>query len=132
MPIFLYEHNRFNTALPWYEEALKIVRTLAKANPEAYLPYVAMAAVNMSSIFFLQSQPDKEKSLAYAREVVQAAQPLMESVPAVRNHVALALKVAESWGLEPAAFWEEVIQDCARQKGVSDKEDEFGETPHQG
>lgn len=40
-----------------------------------------MTAVSMS-VFFLEGQPDKEKSLVYAKEAVQAAQPFMESVPA--------------------------------------------------
>jgi hypothetical protein len=89
-----------------YREALDLRRQLAKANPEAYLPDVAMTAANMS-LFFLHSQPDKEKSLAYAREAVQAAQPLMEIIPAAKGYVDAALGVAEAWGLSRTALWEE-------------------------
>jgi tetratricopeptide (TPR) repeat protein len=92
-----------------YREALDTYRRLAQVNPEAYLPDVAMTAVNMS-IFFLQSQPDREKSLAYAKEAVQAAQPFMEIIPATKADADKALQVAEAWELEPAVFWKEAIK----------------------
>jgi uncharacterized protein YeeX (DUF496 family) len=103
------DQHDFAGAEKAYREALDIRHRLAKVNPEAYLPDVAMTAVNMS-IFFLQSQPDKEKSLAYAKEAVQAAQPFMEIIPATKADADKALQVAEAWELEPAVFWKEAIK----------------------
>ncbi|NTW48742.1 MAG: tetratricopeptide repeat protein [Chlorobiales bacterium] len=47
---FLQKHNQFITAQPLYEEILEIYRKLAVANPEAYLPDVAMTLNNLGAL----------------------------------------------------------------------------------
>ena len=47
---FLHTHNQFNAALPWYDEALNIYRRLAEANPDTYLPKVAMTLNNLGTL----------------------------------------------------------------------------------
>lgn len=89
----------FAAAAESFREALALRRTLAEAHPEAYLSDMAATAVNLS-IFYLQSLPDKEKSLAYAEEALVSALPLLESVPAVQDYACLALQVVEAWGLD--------------------------------
>ena len=68
-----YAKNEFAAALEKYEEALQIYSALAKENPAAYLPDVAMTVINLS-IFYLQSLPDEEKSIAFAVETIEIAQ----------------------------------------------------------
>ncbi|MCC7471874.1 tetratricopeptide repeat protein [Candidatus Nomurabacteria bacterium] len=48
---FLHTHNQFNTAQPWYEESLAIHRRLAGANPDTYLPDVAMTLNNLGNLY---------------------------------------------------------------------------------
>ncbi|MDN5753994.1 MAG: hypothetical protein L0H15_12110 [Nitrosospira sp.] len=88
---------------------MEIHRRLAEANPQTYLPDVAMTAVNMS-IFYLQAAPDREKSLGYAKETLVAALPFMEFVPAAKTSVSKALQVAGAWGLNREAFFEEAVK----------------------
>ena len=47
---FLYEHNAFRQAEPLYQEALKQYRSLAAANPEAFLPRVATTLNNLADL----------------------------------------------------------------------------------
>lgn len=106
---FLHQHNQFNDVAPFYQEALAFSRRLAEANPQTYLPDVAMTAVNMS-IFYLQSVPDREMSLAHAKEAFVAGLPFVELVPSVQNYLSMALQVAEAWGLDRESFWDEAIK----------------------
>lgn len=106
---FLQEHNQFTTALPWYEGALTIRRRLAEANPQTYLPDVAMTEMNLS-IFYLQSLPDRERSLEHAREALVAALPFVETLPPAQNYARTTLQVAEAWGLDTKTFLEETMQ----------------------
>ena len=101
--------NDFPAAETGYQEALAIYRRLAEANPQTYLPDVAMTAVNMS-IFHLDAVPDRERSLAHAKEALVAALPFVEFVPAVQNNANMALKVAEAWGQGREAFIEEAVK----------------------
>ncbi len=52
---FLYKHNAFSRAKPLYEEALKQCRSLAAANPEAFLPRVAMTLNNLAGLHKAQN-----------------------------------------------------------------------------
>jgi tetratricopeptide (TPR) repeat protein len=106
---FLQEHNQFIVAIPWYEEALRIYRRLAEANPQTYLPYVAGTAMNLS-LFYLQSLPDRERSLDYAREALAAALPFVERLPAAGNYARTTLQVVEKWEIDTKTFLEETIQ----------------------
>jgi tetratricopeptide (TPR) repeat protein len=101
--------NQFPEAEAALEEALAIRRTLAEANPQTYLPDLAMTAVNMS-IFYLQAVPDREKSLAYAREALLAALPFVEDVPSVQDDVRMTMQVVLSWGPDTEGFWEETLR----------------------
>ncbi|MDH5741845.1 MAG: hypothetical protein OEY77_16125, partial [Nitrospira sp.] len=97
-------------ATPWYEEALTIRRRLAEANPQTYLPDVAMSSTNLS-IFYLQSMSDRERSLAHAREALVAALPFVEVLPAAENCARTTLQVVEAWGgLDTQTFIEEIMQ----------------------
>jgi hypothetical protein len=82
---------------------------LAQANPQTYLPDVAMTAINLS-IFFLQPLSDRERSLAYAGEALVAALPFVEVLPAVKNYYRTTLQVVEAWGLDRQTFLEEASQ----------------------
>jgi hypothetical protein len=103
---FLQENNQFTTAKLWCEEALALFRTVAEAHPDAYLSSVAVTAVNLS-IFYLQSVPDKEKSLNYAKEALVSALPLVEFFPVAQDYARSALQVAEAWGLDAEEFFNE-------------------------
>ena len=84
-------------------------RRLAEANPQTYLPNVAMTAMNMS-IFYLQAIPAREKSLDHCREALVAAMPFMEVLPAAQDYARTVLQVVEAWGLHGEIFWEETFQ----------------------
>ena len=87
---FLHEHNQFSESKLLYEEALGISRGLAEVNPQAYLPDVAMTALNMS-IFYYQTISNKSRSLTYAKEVLQAAKPFKGVSPVMDEYVSTAL-----------------------------------------
>jgi len=53
------------------------------------------------SIFFLQDIPDKEKSLALARETLRCALPFAEVLPLAVARVRIARHAAGYRGLEP-------------------------------
>jgi hypothetical protein len=61
------------------------------------------------SMFYQSYVPDREKSLAYAKEALIAALPFVEAVPAAQNYARFALQLAELWGLDREAFWEEAV-----------------------
>ncbi|MBS0159042.1 MAG: tetratricopeptide repeat protein, partial [Nitrospira sp.] len=92
-----------------YDEALHIYRRLAGANPDTYLPNLAMTAVNLS-IFYLKSLPDQDKSLAHAGESLAAAWPFADVLPATQEYVRTALQVVEAWGIDAKAFLEETLK----------------------
>ena len=106
---FLQEHNQFNTALPLYEEALRIRRRLADANPQTYLPDLAMTETDLST-FYLKALSDRERSLVHAREALVAAIPFVEGLPAAQEYARNALQVVEAWGIDKKTFYEEAIQ----------------------
>ncbi len=92
------DKNDFTSAEAKYEEALQIRRSLAEKSPDAYLPDVAMTLVNLS-IFYLQAVPDKEKSVALAREVLEIADRFPQ-VPAVQEYAKKAIEVLRESGVE--------------------------------
>ena len=81
--------NRTRMIFPWprpdQEGRLAIRRSLAEGDLQIYLLDVVMTAVNIS-VFYLQAMPDREKSLAYAKEKLIVALPYFYSVPVVRNY----------------------------------------------
>jgi hypothetical protein len=90
--------NEYGSALAEYEEALQIRRNLAAENPSTYLPYVAMALLNLS-IFYLQAQPNQEQSIVLAMEVIQIALQFPE-VPVVQQYAGTALQVLQANGFD--------------------------------
>ena len=74
-----------------YQEALHIYKELAVENPYSFLPYVATTLINLS-IFYLQAQPDPDKSLALAQEVSEIAQKFPD-VPMVQQYAEAARAV---------------------------------------
>jgi hypothetical protein len=73
-------------------------RTLAAENPRTYLPDVATTLINLS-IFYLQARPDREQSIALAREVLEIAQDF-QHVPRVMRYAATAVQVLQANGGE--------------------------------
>ncbi|WP_072294217.1 tetratricopeptide repeat protein [Nitrosovibrio sp. Nv17] len=101
--------NDFAAAAAGYEEALAIYRRLAEAHPQAYEPEVVRTLVNLG-IFYLEAVPDRERSLACAREALATALPFAESFPAARSYADVALAVVGVWGEDRDAFLGEAIR----------------------
>src|SRR3990172_989335 len=91
--------NEFEDALNSYNEALKIYRKLAQANPQTYLPNVARTFTNLS-IFYQESQPDKDVSVQYAMEVLKILTPFLKGAPYTQQYAQRALKVLQDWGVD--------------------------------
>ncbi len=107
--------SEFPKAEAAYEEALKIRKELADVNPKAHLPDVAMTTVNMS-VFYLESIPNKEKSLALVKETIQATLPFLEILPAAANYTQTARQVVKDWGLDVELFFNEVASELNKQE----------------
>jgi tetratricopeptide (TPR) repeat protein len=90
--------NNFSTAATNYQWALRIYRNLAKGNPSAFLPDVAMTLLNLS-IFYLHAEPDKERSLTLAKEVLEIAQQFPQ-IPTVQGYAETAIKVIKANGVD--------------------------------
>ncbi|MGD1861172.1 MAG: tetratricopeptide repeat protein, partial [Leptolyngbyaceae cyanobacterium] len=90
--------NELSTAQASYAEALRIRLTLAEENPRTYLPDVAMTLINVS-IFYLQAQPDQERSIALATEVLEIAQNF-QHVPRVMQYAKAAVQVLQANGVD--------------------------------
>ena len=85
----------FTKAEASYQEALKIYRQLAKENPNAYLPKVAMTLNNLA-MFYQDDVPNKKLSLKYANETVEALDKC-NNTPFVREQLEKAKWVIEKW-----------------------------------
>ncbi len=84
-------------ALAKYHEALQIYRDLAQDHPSAFLPYVAMTLINLS-IFYSESQPDEDKSIAMAQETIEIALQFRH-LQIVQDYSAAAIQVLQAHGL---------------------------------
>ncbi|MEM9542220.1 MAG: tetratricopeptide repeat protein [Cyanobacteria bacterium P01_E01_bin.42] len=89
--------NEQKEALRKYQEALQISRELASENSRAYLPNVALTLMNLS-IFYLQVQPDRDKSIAFAKEVIEIARQFPQ-LPIVQKDAETALQVLAAHGI---------------------------------
>jgi len=94
--LFLQNHHKFDQAKPLYQEALQIYRDLAAENPSTFLPDVAMTCLNLS-IFYLQGQPDRARSIALAKETLAIAEQFPQ-LPTVQKYAAIANQVLEANG----------------------------------
>ncbi|MBA2659035.1 MAG: tetratricopeptide repeat protein, partial [Nitrosospira sp.] len=76
---FLQQHNQFIAALPFYTQALEIYRRLADANPQTWLPDVAVTLNNLA----LLQRARNEFTAAEAgyREALAIYRPLAEVNP---------------------------------------------------
>jgi tetratricopeptide (TPR) repeat protein len=86
--------NEMPIAEQKYQEALQIYQELAVENPRSFLPYVATTLLNLS-IFYLQAQPDPEKSFALAQEVIEIAQQF-PYLPSVQHYAEQARAVLQA------------------------------------
>ena len=96
-------NNEFEAAERGYREALQIRRELAETNPQAFLPNVAMTLINLG-IFYLQSAPDRGKSLDCLSEALRIILPLIEKLPYTQKYAATALQVVRAWDIDPEEF----------------------------
>ncbi|MEB3190033.1 MAG: tetratricopeptide repeat protein [Snowella sp.] len=88
------DRNEMAIAEAEYQEALQIRRTLAEENPRSFLPDVAMTLLCLS-IFYFQAQPDFEKSLVLAQEVIEIAQQFPD-LPSVQQYAETARQVLQA------------------------------------
>ncbi len=79
-----------------YREALAIYQRLAKANPAAYEPDVALTLIN-TAIFYLQSKPDRQRSIELAQEGIAVITPYVERAPYTREYLKTAMAVLAAW-----------------------------------
>jgi tetratricopeptide (TPR) repeat protein len=94
------------------QEIIRIYRRLAGVRTQNFRSDLAILAFNMS-IFYMVSIPDKENSLAYARQALIVALPFGKLVPDAQNLIIKVVSVAEYWKLDKKIFIEE-IQDFFR------------------
>ena len=79
---FLQENNQRKEAETLYREALDIRRTLAKANPDVYLPTVAGSLNNLANLVAADIQRRKEAEILY-REALDSYRTLAKANPEV-------------------------------------------------
>jgi len=93
------DKNEFDDALKSYKEALEIYRKLAQANPQTYLPNVAVTLINLS-IFYQKCQPDKDVSVQYATEALKILTPFLGKAPYTQRYAQSARQVLQDWGVD--------------------------------
>jgi len=75
--------NQHPEALQAYQEALKLYRDLAKANPSAYKPYVATTLNNLANLYKAQNQ--NQEALQAYQEALKLYRDLAKANPSVYN-----------------------------------------------
>ena len=78
-----------------YKEALEIRRKLASENPKAYLPNVATTLNNLAE-FYQDNVPNKELSLQYANEAIEALDKCNDT-PFVREVRESVEQIIKKW-----------------------------------
>ncbi len=81
-----------------YTESLEIIRTLAAVNPAIYLPDLAMTLMNVA-IYYLQSTPNRDRSISYSIETIILLRPIYKTVPCTQEYLQSAMWVLRHWGL---------------------------------
>lgn len=67
---FLHQHNQFNDAAPFYQEALDFCRILAETNPQPYFPEVARLLNNIGNLQLVKKDfPAAETALQEALRI---------------------------------------------------------------
>jgi tetratricopeptide (TPR) repeat protein len=90
--------NELESALQEYEEALEIRRELAKENPSAYLPDVAMTLINIG-IYYQACVSNREVSINCLIEAITIILPIVEKVPYTQTYMHSAITVLQKWDL---------------------------------
>ena len=104
------DNNEFAVAEEEYNEALKISRDLAIKNPKTYLPFLAKTAINLSS-FYRVTIPDRDKSLAFAREAGKSANHFLMIRPDMFAIFDKAQQVYSDWGLDKDTFIDDTFEE---------------------
>lgn len=73
---------------------------LAATNPQAFLPDVAMTLINLG-IFYLESVPQRDTSLACIAEALRILTPLTARIPYLQQYQSVALQVTSAWEIDP-------------------------------
>ncbi|MBL8206387.1 MAG: tetratricopeptide repeat protein [Blastocatellia bacterium] len=81
-----------------YREALELYRKLAEADPSEYLPDVALTLINIA-IYYLQSRPDRERSIDLAIESLTILRPFVNSALYTQRYMQSAIWVLQKWGI---------------------------------
>lgn len=99
LAILQYKRSEFSSALENYKEALKIYRNFSNENSRVYLPDLTSTLVNLS-ILYLDSVPDKEKSIEYAKEAFQILFAYnYKGIPQLEQYFETAKQVLEANGV---------------------------------
>lgn len=97
------ERKEYSIAQIVHEEAIRKLRQVAKTIPQNWLVSFAGTTINVS-YFYLKDMPDKEKSLAYAKEAFHAALPFKEDLVLAQEIVDIAKTIIEAWGMDVEEF----------------------------
>ena len=92
----IYKAKRnFALTVTFYEKSLNGYKSIVKKNPNYYLPYIVMPLSNLASCY-LYFQPNKEKSIALAKEILEIAEKFPQ-VPRVQGYANKARQVLQIW-----------------------------------
>ena len=88
--------NKLKQAQDYYEEALEIRRELAKQNPEAYKPYVAMTLNDLGAL--LKNTNKLKQARGYYEEALEIYRDLAKQNPETyKPNVAMTLITLSSF-----------------------------------
>jgi tetratricopeptide (TPR) repeat protein len=102
-----YDKNEFATAEKEYNEALYIYKKLSLQSPQTFLLSVSNTCL-LLSIFYQKKNPNKTKSLSFAKETLEIALPFEKKLPAIKKMIDTALQVIKNWGLDADVFLAEI------------------------
>jgi len=114
--LFLQEHNQFYDSKELYQEALGIRRELAKANPQVYLPDVAMTLNNLGNLVQAdsgrRSEAEKlyQEALKIYRELAKAnPQVYLPNVANTLNNLGALVQADSGRHSEAEKFYQEAL-----------------------
>jgi tetratricopeptide (TPR) repeat protein len=92
------KQNKYKEALKKYREALKISIKLANSNTRTYQIEVAAIKYNLA-IFYLESLPNREKSIMYAIETIIILLKIADIIIYTQQYLGSALNILYMWNL---------------------------------